>query len=850
MYGFSDKKTMKFSKLVYFSIALFFFATSQAIGQSDILPYRNKTAKAIVNTQHLQRIDTTWVRTRIGDPIRDLSSAIERRAITPYDISGNNLIAAKDTAVARGRVLVIPKGFPAATLTFKNQDSALVMVNYATVNIAASDTIPAGATIIMEGKGRFNISDTKTLTFASGSRFDGGLQRRFLGAGNVKFREDVVDAVRPQWWGAIGDSSTASLSGIQRALNSGVRRITVKLAPGTYLINDSLQVPSNVDFIGENATIVSSDTNNFILQAGPLAKNIKVSGITTRYFHVNRVRQPNTCAMRFTEIDTLEVSNNRIFGAPGMGIMIVGCKAVKVQNNWVERTLADGIHITNGLNSDTGRDIWSQDFQIVNNQVFNPGDDGIACVSYRRPVPSGDTLSTGIGWTGSQEINRDGVISGNVVRGGHNRTRGRGISVLGGRDIVIDGNVIEGRSAVGDTNQTIRLTGILIQGATSPFRFWRPNRITISNNIIKKSTANHFGTNFESENGGIKIQGADSIDVLGNTIDWSPYLWGIFVRGDTSLMSYGNWNTTPQDIRIIDNKINNARIGIRLLNTNARLDSVNTRWINRVTIRGNRLTNIQRQGITADSVKTLSIEDNEFIGLNASQQASIEGVLLRRYAGDIVVRRNKFIAHGSGDTLTYVIRPSFNATPANDTLGAVTSGDHQTTLYISEDNIFSGWRLSQSNVLVPTTISSVGLFEYGAVDYFADTLSTTTTFRQFDGTAAQNRARSTTTVSYAADSLRVTNSGHFRVSGHVVAACADSNVTITVGLSQNNATPTDNYLRVSGYLGDSSQFHTIPFVFYVSATKLRTSFKLKFKVNASTHDVYIQRGSMTVERLN
>lgn len=737
----------------------------------------------------------------------------------------------------------------AAAINRAESDTALVVVSTNEV-ISATDTLHRTAALWVYKGGTINVAANKT--FLIQGNFFAGNYKVFEGSGTIKFAEGSVDFVNPCWFGAVGDSSTAAninRDGFQAALNSGVGKIKVKVPAGTYLLTDSLRINSNTEIIGENATIVSSDTNNYIFTAGPLVKNIKISGLTTRYSHVNRVRQPNTSAFYIRECDTLEISNNKIYGAPGMGIQVIASKVVRIFNNTVSATLADGIHITNGSNKDTGRNIWSQDFQIVNNQVFDTGDDGIACVSYRRPVPAGDTLTLGIGWTGSQEINRDGVISGNIVRGGHNRTRSRGITVLGGRDIVISSNIIEGRSAVGDTNQTIRLTGILIQGATLPFRFFRPNRITVANNIIKKTTADHFGSNFESENGGIKIQGADSVDVFGNTIDWSPYLWGIFVRGDTSLMSYGGWNTTPRDIRIINNKINNARIGIRLLNTNAGLDSVETRWINRVTIRGNRLTNIQRHGIVADSVKTLFIEDNEFIGLNAAQQGSIDGILLRRYAGDIVIRGNKFIAHGNGDTLTYIIRPSFNTTPANDTLGAVTSGDHQATLYI-KDNIFSGWRLAQDNILVPKTISSVGLFEYGAMDYFADTLSTTTTFRQFDGTEIQNRSISAMTVSYAADSLRVTNSGHYRVSGHIVAACADSNVTLIVALSQNNATPTDGYYFVKGYLGDSSQFHTIPFTFYVTTSALKTSFKLKFKVDNGTHNIFIQHGSMTVERLN
>lgn len=823
-------------KLLFFVI--FAFAVT-AHSQSDLQPYRNKTSKQITDVTHLQRMDTTFFRVRIGDKVRDLSSAIERRALTPYDLASNNLIAAKDTAVSRGRVLVIPKDFPASTLTFKNQDSALVMVNYATVNITASDTIPAGASIVMAGKGRFNVS-SGTLTFAKGSFFDGGLQRRFLGAGTVKFDEGVVDAVRPQWWGAVGDSSTASLSGFQKALNSGIKRIRVKAPAGTYMINDSLRIPSNVELIGENTTIVSTDTNNYIFTAGPQVKNIKISGLTTRYRYINRVRQPNTSAIFIRECDTLSISNNKIYGAPGMGIQIVACKAVRVQDNWVERTLSDGIHITNGLNTDTGRNLWSQDFVVTGNTVINTGDDHIACTSYQQPLNASDPSYTA--WTGSQEINRFGVISDNIVRGGHNVTRSRGISVLGGRDIVVANNVIEGRSTVGDTNQVIVLTGILIQGGTTPYKFHRPKRITVANNIIKSSKANHFGTNFEAENAGIKVYGADSVDVIGNMIDWSPFMWGIFVRGDTTLSSYG-YNDVAQDVRIIDNTIHNARFGIRLLSTDWAVANAATGWINRVTIRGNRLENIQRYGITADSVRTLFIEDNEFIGLNAANQASIDGIMLRRYGGDVVIQNNKFIKNSTGDTLANGINALVSAAA-----GPVVAGASLATLYMPEtSNIFTNITITNANYVIPSTITTVGLFEYGAVDYLADTVSTTTTYRQF--AKYQNRPRSTTTVSYAADSLKITNAGTYRVSGHIICASADSNDTITLGVSVNNATVTDDALTVSGYLNDSSQFFTIPFNFYITLTA-RSSIKPKFKIASGTSNIYIRRGWITIERLN
>jgi hypothetical protein len=89
-------------------------------------------------------------------------------------------------------ILIVPPDYPASTMTFSASDASLKLINYDTLNITSNQTIPAGASIVMAGKGRFGIADTATLTFASGSRFDGGMQRRFIGSGTVKIQENVV----------------------------------------------------------------------------------------------------------------------------------------------------------------------------------------------------------------------------------------------------------------------------------------------------------------------------------------------------------------------------------------------------------------------------------------------------------------------------------------------------------------------------------------------------------------------------------------------------------------------------------------------------------------------------------
>ncbi len=708
-------------------------------------------------------------------------------------------------------------------------DTATVLLTNGHYSLGVSETMDRRAALFVD-RGAF-ISIGAGVVFTIQGDFHAGNYQVFDGLGTVKFDEGSVEYVNPCWFGAVGDSSTASRDGFQRALNSGVRRIKVKAPPGTYLITDSLRIPSNVDFIGDKVCIVSSDTNNYIMTTGPLVKNISISGFTLRYNAKPLARKPNVSAFYLNEVDTLDVSHNNILFAPGMGIEMIACKVVKVQFNHVENTLADGIHITNGTNADSGRSIWSENFIITNNTVVNTGDDHIACVSYQRPLNPTDPSY--VAWTGSQEINRNGVISNNIVRGANTKYRTRGITVLGGRDIVVANNVIEGHPAVGDTNQTLVISGILIQGATSPFKFHRPARIRVVGNIIKKTTAIHFGSQFEAENGGIKIQGADSVEVVGNTIDWSPFMYGIILRGDNQISAYG-YNSTPKDIRIIDNTINNARTGIRMFSTDTTGKA--TGWINRVTIRGNKFSNILRGAINADSVKSLFIEDNEFFQVNTAAIANTDAIRINKFGGDVSMKNNKF---SSDSTVARII----NAT------NPVTSGAHTAYLYV-EGNAMNKITATSSDMVIPRTIASEGLKEYGAVDLLADTLSVGTNYVTID--TAQNRPRSTTTVFWDSDSsetLQITNAAHFRVAGQLIAASADSNVTLIVGVSQNNAAITDDALTVREYLGDSDQFHTVAFDFFMNLAAL-TSIKLKMKSVAGTHNIYIRRGWLTVERLD
>ncbi|MCI0550820.1 MAG: hypothetical protein L0287_07690, partial [Anaerolineae bacterium] len=218
---------------------------------------------------------------------------------------------------------------------------------------------------------------------------------------------------------------------------------------------------------------------------------------------------------------------------------------------------------------------------------------------------------------------------------------------------VVANNVIEGHSTVGDTNQTVVISGILVQGV-GPFKFHRPTRIKITNNIIVKSTANHAGTNFELENGGIKVFGADSVEITGNTIDWSPYIFGIFVRSDTTLSAYG-YQTLVRDLVIGGNTIYGAREGIKIFTGGVATND--TAWHNRILIKDNKFFNSQIRTLNATKVKNVIVENNHIFGTNISNTANVAVINFTDVDEDIIVKNNYIRSSTSTQYGVHVANP-------------------------------------------------------------------------------------------------------------------------------------------------------------------------------------------------
>jgi parallel beta-helix repeat protein len=140
--------------------------------------------------------------------------------------------------------------------------------------------------------------------------------------------------------------------------------------------------------------------------------------------------------IRDNKIAPLGGSDAEANSTSSAGIFVSRVSNFLVAGNTVQRTLADGIHITAG--SSNGR--------VVRNTVRESGDDMIAVVSYL-PVDKNDPdlkqVAANLPTLIQQNLDHDILIEGNDVSGQY---WGRGITVVGGKDVTIRNNSISNTS--------------------------------------------------------------------------------------------------------------------------------------------------------------------------------------------------------------------------------------------------------------------------------------------------------------------------------------------------------------------------------------------------------------------
>jgi parallel beta-helix repeat protein len=277
---------------------------------------------------------------------------------------------------------------------------------------------------------------------------------------------------------------------------------------------------------------------------------------------------------------------------------VLGGSNGTIADNVVTGSYADGIHLTGG----------SHDITVKGNQVRDVGDDLIAVVSY---------LDDGV-------VCANIMITDNDVRG---QTWGRGISVVGGRDVTVQ------RNSIADTSGA----GVLVNSDGS-YGTYGTTGVKVSQNTISNTDRSHI------HHGGIHVEGQpgqvvqDTI-VSDNTISDANYR-GIVVGPNTD----GTMVTGNRVVRT-------ANEGIFVWGGS------------NPTISGNQVELTAIYGIyVAKSVTgRLSVLDNTLRDVNTSRSAAIDVVHVE--AGSALtsgeVRRTKYTAPAGNpiDQLVECVNP-------------------------------------------------------------------------------------------------------------------------------------------------------------------------------------------------
>ena len=285
-------------------------------------------------------------------------------------------------------------------------------------------------------------------------------------------------------FGAVRDDGRDDTVAIQRALDAMKPGETLLFPTGRYQIAKSVKVRvAGVTVRGEAGAIIHG-TNPDSMAVLIEQDRVTIRGLTFTAITSGRrsaawhariaVAGTNPDGTTRRTYDTV-IRDNKILpsgdpGTPGAnssssaGILMVKADRFLIANNTVSRTLADGIHMTNG----------SKNGRVLNNIVRETGDDMIAVVSYadggNAALNRASTLKAE--WTQrvDERLDKNIVIAGNAVGGQY---WGRGISVVGGEKVTIARNRID-NAPIGaaillarEANyQTFGVTNVLVDSNT------------------------------------------------------------------------------------------------------------------------------------------------------------------------------------------------------------------------------------------------------------------------------------------------------------------------------------------------------------------------------------------------
>jgi hypothetical protein len=294
-------------------------------------------------------------------------------------------------------------------------------------------------------------------------------------------------------YGAVPDGVTDSSTAIANAIAAARRRGGEVFVPGGIFVHGTI-VLDGVGMYGRGPASVlqasGPDVGDIILRGnGPSLRNVTLRGEVLQ-------RDPHRAAIIVDHATHFLVQGVFIAGGNSGGIFDAGGGWGRIIGNRIQDTYADAIHNTDG----------AHDIVVAGNVVRRAGDDMVAVVSYHDQPRSHDIL-----------------IENNDLADQQN---GRGISVVGGRDVMIRGNRIA---------RTQCCAGIYIASEA----FWQTagvDNVSVCANRLEDNSGatGHGAIMIFSDSGPVR-----DIDVEGNTIIRARHS-AITLRGEVAAVRLAN----------------------------------------------------------------------------------------------------------------------------------------------------------------------------------------------------------------------------------------------------------------------------------------------------------------------
>lgn len=254
--------------------------------------------------------------------------------------------------------------------------------------------------------------------------------------------------VLPEQYGAVGDGRTDDTRALQAALDALGPGRTLLLPPGrTYRHDGVLVVRRAGSRLAGGGALLAGEEEHSALRLE--ADDVRVEGVVLRLARTSR-RWSGLDQHRLLlgPHDGIVVRDVRVEGSAASGVFVRGARGFRLERLTVQDTRADGIHLTAGAS-----------YGVVDRPVVRrSGDDGVAIVSYASDAATSHHLT---------------VLS-PLVQG---QRQGRGISVVGGEDVVVRDVRVEGSSAA----------AVLVATEGSPYDTRSTRRVAVDRVVVESA---------------------------------------------------------------------------------------------------------------------------------------------------------------------------------------------------------------------------------------------------------------------------------------------------------------------------------------------------------------------------